>query len=188
MIRHNDEIDEHTPLKTFIIVPVKDIEESQNDLVSSRQGTRIDQWWLHQCFGLTLAPRCASLCLIMAFLNGSNHSLSGPLPAARSLKFSFFAFSSGVAVFNVMSVNAPPPCWPSGRFDWAQLCWRKMGDDLGDEWWTHEGDQGTVIASIAYPFGIARTAIASGQLHLCSGRELRGNEMPWFVYDMLTVS
>lgn len=24
-----------------------------------------------------------------------------------------------------------------------------MGDDLGDEWWTHEGDQGTVRASVA---------------------------------------
>lgn len=46
-----------------------------------------------------------------------------------------------------MSVNAPTAFWLSGRFDWTELCWWKMGDDLGDEWWTHEGDQGTLRAS-----------------------------------------
>ena len=45
-----------------------------------------------------------------------------------------------------MSVNAPLTYKLSGRFDWTESYLRKMGDDLGDEWWTHEGDSGTFIA------------------------------------------
>lgn len=65
-----------------------------------------------------------------------------------------------------MSLNAPLTCWPSGRFDWTELYLRKMGDDLGDEWWTHEGDSGTFIACHVIDFGVTKTAVAGCQLYV----------------------
>lgn len=91
----------------------------------------------------------SKMCILILDYGSAYCLQPGPLPAARWVKSSSSSLSSWVSLFNVMSVNAPPACWLSGRFDWTELCWRKMGDDLGDEWWTHEGDQGTVRASVA---------------------------------------
>lgn len=65
-----------------------------------------------------------------------------------------------------MSLNAPLACRLSGGFDWTQSCLRKMGDDLGDEWWTHQGDSGTFIASTFPCFGVTKAAIASWRVYL----------------------
>lgn len=51
---------------------------------------------------------------------------------------------------------------------------RKMGDDLGDEWWTHEGDSGTFIACHFIDFGVTKTAVAGCQLYAFLRIEMSG--------------
>lgn len=58
-----------------------------------------------------------------------------------------------VYVLNVLPLNTPLACSLSAvDLDWTDYLWRKMGDDLGDEWWTHEGNPGIfyIISSIYF--------------------------------------
>lgn len=61
-----------------------------------------------------------------------------------------------------------------------------MGDDLGDEWWTHEGDSGTFIACHLIDFRFQNLLLPVVNCKLFC--ELKSVEKSRFVNYMLAVS
>lgn len=62
-----------------------------------------------------------------------------------------------------------------------------MGDDLGDEWWAHEGDSGTFITCHLVSFGVTKAAVAGCEV--CAFWDLNyAGKNPRFAHAVLAVS